>query len=133
MRERLSIKRSDAWLWKTNLPFEEVVSRWADGTISYDWLVCPQGEAHRAVPIEEFVNDPRIFARKRREEAAQEREYNARIAAVPEPTLLLIGKTVAKIPIWPLNGLGVAVASAGWIQHQFRIRGMIRRERHLRP
>jgi hypothetical protein len=126
MRERLSIKRSDAWFWKTNLPFEEVLSRWADGAISYDWLVCPQGEAHRAVPIEEFVNDPRIFARQRREEAAQEREYNARVAAIPVPELLKIGKTLVKFP-WPLSGLGVAFASLGWIQHRRRIQEMLQR------
>jgi hypothetical protein len=56
MTQSFSIKRPGAWLWKTNLRFEQIFKMLKDGLITYDWLICPLGEANKAESISKFIN-----------------------------------------------------------------------------
>lgn len=57
-----SIKKPKGLLWRTNLSFEDIQSWVANGKAAGDWLVCPVGEASRAVAVSEFLDDPSILA-----------------------------------------------------------------------
>ncbi|MBW3542816.1 MAG: hypothetical protein KY476_21345 [Planctomycetes bacterium] len=97
MEDRLAIKRSDAWIWRSNLTRTDVLSRLEKRQISRDWLVCPQGSAGRAVTVGQFVDDPAIFQRQDQEAANEERRRRAIVASVERPPLLKIGQKLLQL------------------------------------
>lgn len=56
-----SVKRPNAWLWRTGLTRAAVEREYEVGTIASDWLVCPLGEAERAVSVDRFLENPRVL------------------------------------------------------------------------
>ncbi len=61
-----SIKKPSAMFWTTNRTREEVESDVHAGRIGKDWLICPLGEADRALTIDAFMKDssllkPKVF------------------------------------------------------------------------
>ena len=66
-----SIKRTNGWLWKTKLTRREVLEKLSLDQFPRDWLVCPLGEAGKAVDGERFASDPDIFSPPRSEQATR--------------------------------------------------------------
>ena len=58
---QFSIKPPSAFLWKTGYTEAKIRSFLEGGRITGDWLVCPLGEAARAVTITEFIDNPSIL------------------------------------------------------------------------
>jgi len=58
---KLSIKKPRAVFWKTDLSVEDIQKMLQAGTVTEEWLVCPQGEVGDAVLISEFLANPSIF------------------------------------------------------------------------
>lgn len=58
---QFAIKKPGQWWWRTNHTAEQVLERFGAMKIDEDWLICPQGEAGRAITIGEFVADPNAF------------------------------------------------------------------------
>ena len=58
---KLAIKKPKAVFWKTDLNVEDIQKMLQAGTVTEEWLVCPQGEAGDAVLISEFLGNPSIF------------------------------------------------------------------------
>ena len=56
-----SLKKPKHWLWRTNFTREQVLERLDERKISEDWLICPLGEAAKAVPVADFAADPSLF------------------------------------------------------------------------
>lgn len=52
-----SIKKPSQWLWRTNVSREQILQRLNDFEIDEEWLVCPLGEADRAITVGEFVSE----------------------------------------------------------------------------
>jgi protein-S-isoprenylcysteine O-methyltransferase Ste14 len=46
-----SLKKPTQWLWRTNFTRDQVLQRLEEMTITKDWLICPLGEANKAVTI----------------------------------------------------------------------------------
>lgn len=61
---KLSLKSKKAWLWSTDHSLEAIREKLADGKIDGDWLVCPLGEAERAVTVSQFIDRPSLFDRE---------------------------------------------------------------------
>lgn len=59
---QFSIRKPGAWFWKTGITREDVERRLASGHITEEWLICPLGQAHRAVELSRFIADPDVFA-----------------------------------------------------------------------
>ena len=57
-----SIKRTNGLLWKTKLTRHEVLEKLSLEQFPRDWLVCPLGEADKAVDGERFAADPAVLA-----------------------------------------------------------------------
>jgi hypothetical protein len=58
---QFSIKPPGAFLWKTGYTEVKIRSCLQGGRITGDWLVCPLGEAARAVTVTEFIDNPSIL------------------------------------------------------------------------
>jgi len=58
---QFSIKPPGAFLWKTGYTEVKIRSCLQSGRITGDWLVCPLGEAARAVTVTEFIDNPSIL------------------------------------------------------------------------
>lgn len=54
-----SIKRRQDLFWRTHLSQDRIVAELESQRISRDWLICPLGQASRAITIDEFLDDPR--------------------------------------------------------------------------
>lgn len=59
-----SVKKPTHWLWRTKLTREQVLERLDAMQIDEDWLICPLGEATRAITVAEFVSAPDAFGAK---------------------------------------------------------------------
>ena len=59
---QLSIKAPGAVLWRTGVTEEEIRKQVDEGSVTGEWMICPLGEAGRAVTVEEFLADQSIFA-----------------------------------------------------------------------
>lgn len=57
-----SIKKMNSFLWKTKLTKKDVLETLQLEQFKRDWLVCPHGEAEKAVDGEQFVANPDIFS-----------------------------------------------------------------------
>lgn len=55
------LRKQKAHAWSTNHSLQEIQEKLANGKITGDWLVCPLGEAARAVPVAEFIACPTLF------------------------------------------------------------------------
>ncbi len=57
----LSLKKPTQWLWRTNFTRDQVLQRLEEMTITKDWLICPLGEANKAVTVASFASNPNVF------------------------------------------------------------------------
>lgn len=58
---QFSIKSPSALLWKTGYTEEAIKGDVQAGRVAGDWLVCPLGDAAKAVTIAEFIANPSIL------------------------------------------------------------------------
>jgi hypothetical protein len=58
MNSIFSIKKRGGWLWSTGHTRQQVERKAVKGTIDGGWLVCPHGEAERAISVAEFLAQP---------------------------------------------------------------------------
>ena len=58
---RFSLKKPQSWWWKTDLSLEGVKELLEAGRITADHLICPIGEADKAMPLSTFLEDTTIF------------------------------------------------------------------------
>lgn len=56
-----SLKKSGGLFWRTNVTREQVIQDLEASKIDGNWLVCPVGEADRAIPLRKFAADPNVF------------------------------------------------------------------------
>jgi len=56
-----SLKKPKAFFWSTNHSFPEIQEKLAKGKVTEEWLVCPLGEAKRAVTLSELIARPALF------------------------------------------------------------------------
>ncbi len=56
-----SLKKPTHWLWRTNFTRDLVLQRLEETTITKDWLICPLGEANKAVTVASFASNPNVF------------------------------------------------------------------------
>jgi hypothetical protein len=56
-----SIKAPNALLWKTGYTETQVVEFYERGKMKEDWLICPLGEAGKAIPMAQFLKDRAIL------------------------------------------------------------------------
>lgn len=56
-----SLKKPTQWLWRSNFTRDQVLQRLEEMTITKDWLICPLGEAAKAVTVASFASNPNVF------------------------------------------------------------------------
>jgi hypothetical protein len=58
---KYSVKKPTWMFWRTSLTIDQVRSGVDAGRIGIDWLVCPLGEASRAVEVARLLREPDLF------------------------------------------------------------------------
>ena len=56
-----SVKQPTHWFWRTNLTREQVFKKLSELRITNDWLICPLGDAGKAINVADFVARPDVF------------------------------------------------------------------------
>jgi fluoroquinolone transport system ATP-binding protein len=56
-----SVKQPSAWFWRTNFTREQVLKQLEESKTSGHWLVCPLGDANRAISVATFASNPNVF------------------------------------------------------------------------
>jgi len=79
MHKEFSIKRNGAWFWQCGVSYDEIQQKLQLNQITDDWLVCPFGQAHLAVPISQ-IDDLR---QRRQKTHNSRRQDNRRKSPVP--------------------------------------------------
>lgn len=57
--QRYSIKKSRDWFWRTGLRRAQILHGFKESEA--EWLVCPLGEAERAIRLDKFLANPDVF------------------------------------------------------------------------
>lgn len=58
---QFAIKKKSAVFWSSDNSLQDIREMLSKGRIAEDWLVCPQGEANRAVLVSELIARPDLF------------------------------------------------------------------------
>ncbi|MEO1980627.1 MAG: acyltransferase family protein, partial [Fuerstiella sp.] len=58
-----SVKQPTHWFWRTNLSREQVLKQLEESRITRDWLICPVGDADKAISVASFAASPDVFDR----------------------------------------------------------------------
>ncbi|MEO2026938.1 MAG: ABC transporter ATP-binding protein [Fuerstiella sp.] len=56
-----SVKQPSAWFWRTNFTQQQILKHLEESKISGHWLVCPLGDANRAIGVATFASNPDVF------------------------------------------------------------------------
>lgn len=94
-----SIKKPTSLLWKLSYETEKVLELHSAMKIDDTWLICPSGEADRAITLREFVKNTQLFELQDAERSTAIKN-NADSKIVPAETtpinkLVELGKTVS--------------------------------------
>ena len=90
-----SLKKPTQWLWRTNFTRDQVLQRLEELTITKDWLICPLGEADKAVTVASFASNPNVFqpgslltGPSTEKASCAESEHGRQLQAEPSATIL---------------------------------------------
>lgn len=149
------MKKPSALLWSRGYGRNEIDDLLAKGKIDETWLICPFGNAERAVPFSRFLKDTSVFSRMAKMESVAsssvERpvlrtwgKWLVGIAAV----YMLVGRKIVRhlfphwsdqglgpdqlavlIPFWTIGSLGILMWIFGAAQQKSRISQAIRQAR----
>ena len=100
MDAHFSLKKPGAWLWSTGHTRSDIVRKVANRRIDGHWLVCPHGEADRAIAVNEFLAKPDIFRPVKSVIGVEP------AAPTPVPALAILTALLC---------LGISVVNAGWL------------------
>ncbi|PHR95550.1 MAG: hypothetical protein COA78_29985 [Blastopirellula sp.] len=156
MSQELAIKRPSDWLWSNKMTQEDVLTKMDEDRLSQGWLVCPFGHGDRAVPVDQFIEDPEVFIKQDKLEAERRKQRTQIKYSIKKPWLLTNGKrflglfllfmilsknvpTLSNIipdiiiylgiiyPFWFFGIFGVLFWAVGKFQHRSRIRFAIKK------
>lgn len=100
MEAHFSLKKPGAWFWSTGHTRGDIVNKVANLRIDGQWLVCPHGEANRAVAVREFLARPDIFG------SVESLTGVEPVAPTLVPSLAIITALLC---------FGISVLNAGWL------------------
>lgn len=98
-----SIKKRNQWFWKVGLTREAILATLASGEITEDWLICPQGESGKAVPIRLFLENEK---QSDREQSVARGSVSERHQAVDTP----VGSHAGRLIGWLISSATVGGA-----------------------
>lgn len=121
---KFSLKKPKSLFWRTDYSLAEVQKKLAVGKITGDWLVCPLGEAERAVPVSEFIARPAMFdpvpeADKPPPPAADQLEVSAPLPSIDRRHDLDALRATAMLLGIALHG-ALAYATLPWVVNDSR-------------
>lgn len=95
-----SLKKPSAWFWSTGHTRSDIVRKVANRRIDGHWLVCPHGEALRAISVNEFLAKPDFFRPVKSVIGVEP------VAPTPTPALAIITAILC---------FGISIVNAGWL------------------
>lgn len=87
-----SIKKAQSMFWKLNHTTERVTELHEAGKIDASWLICPNGEAERAIPVGVFLENSKTFELEnsaRSSDARGDVPDNTEKSTIPHPLMAL--------------------------------------------
>lgn len=143
-----AVKQPAKVLWSREYWIEDIREQLKMRKIDEDYLICPFGEAIRAVPLSLFLKDEQVFKRM----VTAEVEAKAQVEKPPARiwgkwligifvTALVIGRIVVRVffpgqigagigsaqllilvPIWTIGALGLSFWTIGYWQQEARVK-----------